>query len=197
MAKAGDTTSTSHRISWDEALARAGSSEALLSFLRGVPVPAWHQGLHYLANGREMLGPGDFDPAWWAEARFDPATRRVIFLMDNIVSGMIASDRLAELPKDEVFALGVELERGVIEARFSEERREDEKEKGRQLRRAQRALKKLRGDGKAPDDAPTNVVEEWVANELEADSKRLGLAAPSWDTVNRALGRDKKGRNKK
>jgi hypothetical protein len=127
MAKADDTTSTSNRISWDEALARAGSSEALLSWLREVPILAWHQGLYYSPSGRTRDGPGKIDPdsgLQWAEARVDPATRRVIFLMDDIVSCMIAFAgdyaQPADGPsiKDEVFAFGIELERGVVEVRF-------------------------------------------------------------------------------
>jgi hypothetical protein len=122
MAEATDRNTTSNRISWDEALTRAGSSEALLSYLREVPILAWHQGLYYTSpgpSGRTKSGPGEIDPDLWAEARVDPATRRVIFLLPwtNPIAPMFAGDHGSSL-MDEVFAFGIELERGVTEVRF-------------------------------------------------------------------------------
>ena len=62
---------------------------------------------------------------------------------------------------------------------------------GPQRRRVLQVLKKLfPPHGKVPDDVSTEVVRGRVNEELAADSRNRGLAAPSWDTVNRALGRD-------
>jgi hypothetical protein len=68
------------------------------------------------------------------------------------------------------------------------------KRDGRQMRRVLPALKKLYPpDGKAPDDVSTEAARARVNQELAVDSKNRGLAAASWDTVNRALGRDNRG----
>ena len=61
MAEATDRNTTSNWISWEEALARAGSSEALLSWLRKTPILARHQGLYYWPSGKKRSGPGEFD----------------------------------------------------------------------------------------------------------------------------------------
>ena len=119
MAEATDRTTTPNRISWDEALTRTGSSEALLSWLRQVPVLAWHQGLYNWPSCGKRSGPGDINPGWWSEVRVDPDTGRLIF---KIVGCRIfyvddpappAADPLVE-----VFSFGIELERGVVEVRF-------------------------------------------------------------------------------
>jgi hypothetical protein len=61
--------------------------------------------------------------------------------------------------------------------------------KGSQTRRVLQTLVKLYPDGKVPDDVPTETVRGQVADRLAADNRNRELAAPSWDTVNRALGR--------
>ena len=59
-----------------------------------------------------------------------------------------------------------------------------------QQRRVLQALKKLfPPHGKVPDDVSTGIVHARVSRELAADSRSRGLAVPSLDTVNRALGR--------
>jgi hypothetical protein len=86
-------------------------------------------------------------------------------------------------------ALGIKVSRTHLAALLPSEPRENEKA-GRQMRRVLEALKKrYPPDGKVPDDIPTEVVRGLVAEELSADSKNRELAAPSWDTVSRALGR--------
>ena len=61
---------------------------------------------------------------------------------------------------------------------------------GRQMRRVLPSLKKLYlPDGKVSSSVPTETVRAQVAADLADDSKQRGLADPSWDTVNRALGR--------
>ena len=58
------------------------------------------------------------------------------------------------------------------------------------MRRVLQALKKLYPpDGKVSADVSTKSVRARVSEELAVDSKNQGLAVPSWDTVNRALGR--------
>jgi hypothetical protein len=200
MAKADDTTSTSNRISWGETLARAGSSEALLSFLREVPILAWHQGLYYWPSGRTRSGPGKIDPdsgPQWAEARVDPATRRVIFLMDDIVSSMIAGD--GPSTKDEVFAFGIELERGVVETRFPAQPNPPEPEHVEAPEQKRHAPQGDRLDQaildcfpNGTDGIPTKAVHRAVVELLKPDSRKKGLADPSPTTVARKLGRRKK-----
>jgi hypothetical protein len=64
------------------------------------------------------------------------------------------------------------------------------KKVGPQMRRVLQVLKKLYPPhGKVPDDVSTEVVRARVNEELAADSRNRELAAPSWDTVKRALGR--------
>jgi hypothetical protein len=58
-----------------------------------------------------------------------------------------------------------------------------------QRQRIQDAVKKLYPDGKVPDEITTAFVRGQVNRALAADSRNLGLADASWDTVNRALGR--------
>jgi hypothetical protein len=41
-----------------------------------------------------------------------------------------------------------------------------------------------------PDDVPTETVKGRVNDELAPENERLGLREASWDSVNRALGRD-------
>jgi hypothetical protein len=62
---------------------------------------------------------------------------------------------------------------------------------GPQMGRVQLALKKrYPPDGRAPGIS-TKAVRKLIVEDLAEDSKQRGLAAPSWDTVNRALGRAK------
>jgi hypothetical protein len=55
-------------------------------------------------------------------------------------------------------------------------------------------------DGKVPDRVPTETVRQWVLAELAHENEELirrGLPPgprPSWETVHRALGRDKQRR---
>jgi hypothetical protein len=86
-------------------------------------------------------------------------------------------------------ALGVRVSARHMRALLPKVPHENEK-LGPQLRRVLQALKKLYPpDGKVPNDVPTAIVQGQVSKELSVDSKNRELAAPSWDTVNRALGR--------
>jgi len=44
-------------------------------------------------------------------------------------------------------------------------------------------------NAEVPDHVSTTVVQKQVANALAEESRNLGIAAPSWDVVNRVLGR--------
>jgi hypothetical protein len=67
---------------------------------------------------------------------------------------------------------------------------DENKKVGSQKGRVLSVLKKLYPpDGKVPDDIPTEAVRGQVAGELSEDSKNRGIATPSWDTINRVLGR--------
>jgi hypothetical protein len=63
------------------------------------------------------------------------------------------------------------------------------KRRRRQRERAEKAIDKLYPKG---TDLPTETVRAAVAGELGAESKASGLANPSWDVVNRVLGRGRK-----
>ena len=60
----------------------------------------------------------------------------------------------------------------------------------RQVDRVRLALKKLYPH-EVPAEIPTETIRGQVAAELGPESERLGLGEPSWQTVNRALGRSK------
>jgi hypothetical protein len=94
-----------------EGVKRAGSFEALLPYLRDGRILARRDGLYSFPGGRAQGGPGNISPRWWAEARYDTATGRVIFTFDGW------SDN-PSVPR-ELFATGVELERAPVEARWS------------------------------------------------------------------------------
>ena len=55
-------------------------------------------------------------------------------------------------------------------------------------------------DGKVPDRVPTETVRQWVLAELAHENEELirrglpPMPGPSWETVHRALGRDKQRR---
>jgi hypothetical protein len=64
-------------------------------------------------------------------------------------------------------------------------------EDGPQISRTKEALKKrYPPDGRALGIS-TKAVRKLIVEDLADDSKKRGLADPSWDTVKRALGRDK------
>jgi hypothetical protein len=63
---------------------------------------------------------------------------------------------------------------------------------GPQMRRVKAALKNLYPpDGLVSDEVSTEIVRAQVAADLASDSRRRGVADPGWDTVRRALGRNK------
>jgi hypothetical protein len=86
-------------------------------------------------------------------------------------------------------ALGIKVSSTHLDALLPGEPRDGEKV-GPQMRRVLQVLKTCYPpDGKVPDDISTEVVRGRVNEELSDDSRNRELAAPSWDTVNRALGR--------
>ena len=108
-----------------EALARAGSFEVLLPHLREVRILARHHGLYACPGGEAVSGPGDIDPDFWAEARFDPATGRVILKKPDVRVQIrdISEEgerpgQLIVIPEREVIALDVDLERTAVETLF-------------------------------------------------------------------------------
>jgi len=90
---------------WDEALKRAGSLDALRPHLCAGSILARHNGLYILPGGGPVTA--DIRPHWWAGARVDPATGRVIFT-GPFFSGV----------RREVFAIGIEVERAAVESLF-------------------------------------------------------------------------------
>jgi hypothetical protein len=100
-----------------KALARAGSFEALLPHLRGGRILARHKGLFTWPEARWKSGPGNIRPEWWANARVDPATGRVILTTPG--SRIISAGRPLPPPTiREVFAVGIELEAAAVERLF-------------------------------------------------------------------------------
>jgi hypothetical protein len=92
---------------WDEARARAGSFNALQSRLWAGSILARHAGVYSWPGGQAQLGPGNIARSWWANAREDADTGRVIFVF---------ADRPSIFR--ELFATGIELERAVVERLF-------------------------------------------------------------------------------
>ena len=100
-----------------EALERAGSFEALLPHLREGSILARCQGIYSWPSGRAESGPRDIPPEWWAKARIDPATGRVILTAPG--ARVISPGGPRPPPKTrEVFAIGIELEAAAVETLF-------------------------------------------------------------------------------
>jgi hypothetical protein len=100
-----------------EALKRAGSLEALLPHLREGRILARHKGLFTWPEARPKSGPGNIRPEWWANARVDPATGRVILTTPG--SRITSAGRPPPPPTiREVFAIGIELEGAAVETLF-------------------------------------------------------------------------------
>jgi hypothetical protein len=95
-------TEAETRISWREALKRAGSFDALRPYLHTGQISARHGGLFSLSDGKAHSGPGDFKPEWWAYAHEDRAGR-VIFFLEPVVSGYTVI-------QEEVFAYAINIE---------------------------------------------------------------------------------------
>jgi hypothetical protein len=174
MAEATDRNTTSNWISWDEVLARAGSSEALLFWLRETPILARHQGLYYSPSGKTRSGPGKFDPDWWAQARVDPATGRVIFPMPEKYqlfftgfAGDPAPPAIVPRVTDEVFAFGIELERGVAEVRFPAQPKPPEPER-------------VETPAPVPPHDPPRSKEDWLERAQKAHPKRRAESKRAW-----------------
>ena len=85
---------------WDEALKRAGSLDALRPHLCAGSILARHNGLYLWPGGGPVTA--DIRPNWWAGARIDPATGRVIFTRPWSSGGT-----------REIFAIGLEVERAT------------------------------------------------------------------------------------
>jgi hypothetical protein len=97
-----------------KALARAGSFEALVPHLREGRILARCSEIHRPGIG-QASGPRDIRPDWWTNARVDPATGRVMLTTPG--SRIISPGETPPPPRrHEVFALGIEVERGSVDA---------------------------------------------------------------------------------
>jgi hypothetical protein len=197
MAKADDTISTTEQwMPLAAAVARAGSLEALLpvlltghAFARCAEWRTW-------PGGSSTTGDRSIHPDWWAEHtlhEIDPVAGRAIFTIGSPLNNTAIENEETDF-EWQLVAIGLEVERGPVDKQWPVKpkppRSKRTAEAGRQRRRVLQALKKrYPPDGKVPDDVPTEVVRGQVIEELLADSKNRGLADPSWDTVNRTLGR--------
>ena len=90
-----------------EAMELAGSFEALRPHLCDGSILARYDGLYASPEGEAESGPGDIPPGWWAKARIDPATGRVI--LATVRSSSLGWDGPSVARK--VFAVEIELER--------------------------------------------------------------------------------------
>jgi hypothetical protein len=104
-------------IPWGEALTRAGSFEALRPHLCAGTILARHNGLYLWPGGGAVTA--DIRPDWWATARIDPTTGRVTFTR-MFFSGV----------RNEVFAIGIELERAAVEALWPAKAKSSESRRG-------------------------------------------------------------------
>jgi len=100
--------------------------------------------------------------------------------------------------RDGAHALGIKVSRPHLQALLSKRPGRNKKagvvpdrnkKVGPQMRRVLHELKKIYPRGKVPDYISTEEMRARISASLENDSRNRGLAAPSWDTVNRALGR--------
>jgi hypothetical protein len=129
------------------------------------------------------------DAEFWPSARinFEESSADVGYTM--FVVGPGVGD--AGVRRTEYY--GIWVSRAHVQALLPAEPSTDEEKPssrlGPQMRRVLQALKKAYPPGgKPPDGVPTKVVWARVCEELKDDSEKKGLAAPSWDTVKRALG---------
>src|SRR5262245_51195149 len=121
MAKADDASITPW-MPLAEAEACAGSFEALLPRLRDGRILARYTELRFWPSGQPYDGPGDIKPAWWSTGREIDGrlvvtrprlrpTPRLYILGPDMPSW-------PDPPPDEVFPIGVELERAAVERLF-------------------------------------------------------------------------------
>ena len=187
MARAGGTSSTTGQwMPFAAAEARAGSLKDLLAPLREERI-AWRG----TVLGGNSTKKRILDGAWWDERsvhNIDPLAGRARFTtcIANFADGSAVTG--------EMVVIGIELERAAVEALWPVKPKSPGSKratKGTQQVRVKQSLKKRFPDG-VPDDISTEAVRVLVGKDLEADSRNRGLADPSWDTVNRALGRGKK-----
>ena len=86
---------TSLRTPWREARKRAGSFDELRPYLHTGQIPAHHDGLRTLSDGKMHSGPGILRPEMWANAYEDRAGRRVIFFTEAaVVDGRVVQEQV-------------------------------------------------------------------------------------------------------
>jgi hypothetical protein len=111
-------------MSFAEAVKRAGSFEALRPHLREGRILSEHCGLYSWPEGEPKSEPGHIPRDWWAEARVDPATGRVIFRGIRVSIRSIGSDGdlLDDGPvvwvEPDKFAFDIHLEGTAVETLF-------------------------------------------------------------------------------
>jgi hypothetical protein len=86
--------STSLRTPWREARKRAGSLDELRQYLHTGRIPAHHDGLRTLPDGKMHSGPGILRPEMWAHAYEDRAGRRVIFITEEVADGPVVQEQV-------------------------------------------------------------------------------------------------------
>lgn len=165
-----------------EAVTYFGSLEALLSHQRASPIPARHHGL-YRPSGESYDGPGDVGPKWWADTRI--ADGRLIFrkpgrysmsFLDILPGGVLqwAADQPPPPPKDEVFALGLELVRELVEqlppAPTSEA-----------ARFAMAEFDRMVAAGTINRDSKIGEIERIIARRMKAFFVQEGIPTDPWD----------------
>ena len=97
----------------------------------------------------------------------------------------VAIDDLAKLLPASPRQRHVELKTSALAAPPVASSRRKARRREPQVERVLRALPVLYPNG--TDGIPTNVVLDEVADYLQPETERLGLRAPSWDSVDRAL----------
>jgi hypothetical protein len=111
-------------MSFAGAVKRAGSFEALRPHLREGRILSEHFGLYSWPEGEPKSEPGRIPRDWWAEARVDPATGRVIFRGSRVSIRSIGPDGdlldngpVAWVEPDK-FAFDIRLEGTAVETLF-------------------------------------------------------------------------------
>ena len=116
MAEAGSKFTT--WMPWREAIDLAGSLDALRQALAGGRILGRYAELRRWPSGVPYSGPGEFKPEWGASAR--EIDGRLVFTKEGrrFITVLGPGPLSPPPPPDEVFAIGVELERGPVERLF-------------------------------------------------------------------------------
>jgi hypothetical protein len=196
MAKKATHDATTARIRYSQAKALAseylGDPEFVeREFLRGLAageIPWW---CARFEASQQYSGPGPGDPKFWEVDPDQLVTSDGPLVVVSLRGIRIEGDSATRI--DGAAAYGIELDRSAL-VRLKLLPPSDDRSSARKKRKApqvDRILSALQPGALFPDGVPpdmtTNVALPKVVKYLQPETERLGLSAPEWDSVDRAL----------